>query len=420
MDSPHDLDAERSVLASCMHSPDAITTATGMLTGDDFYKPAHEAIWNAITTLVDSGEPADEITVLNRLMADGNAAHLPALQDVIGGYITAANVRSHAKAVREHATRRRVIQAGMRAIQLGQGMEADPREIADTAAAEMTAAARPTVEDVPTIHDQINATLTELESTDPPLWQWPWLDMRHLLLPPRPGQFVLFAARPSVGKSVTLVDIARDVAFRQGQPVVLFSLEMGATEVMLRIIAAEERIPLTRLQTKDLTEDDWAKVARATVKIAASPLTIVDAATVGLTEVRAKVREHRPVVVLFDYVQLAKTRRGDRREVLEEVTRGLKILAKEERVTVVSAAQVSRPPKGREADPPKLSDLRETGALEQDADTVIIIHRPDMDDPESPRAGEVDMLVEKQRNGPRGARTLAAQLHYSRFVDLAA
>lgn len=420
MESPHDHDAERSVLASCMKTPAAYTTAAGMISADDFYKPAHEAIWHAITTLVDAGEPADEITVLNRLLADGNGAHLQALQDVIAGYVSDGHVHAHARTIRDHATRRRLIAAGTRVVQLAQGMEGTPGQIADTAAAEIDAAARPTVEEVPSIHDQINDALNELESDSPPLWQWPWIDMRHLLLPPRAGQFVLFAARPSVGKSVTLVDIARDVAFRQHLPVVLFSLEMSATEVLLRIIAAEERIPLTRLQTKELTTDDWAKVARATSMVAQSQLTIVDAASVGLSEVRAKVREHRPVLVLFDYIQLAKTRQGDRRQVLEEVTRGLKVLAKDEQVTVVSAAQVRRAPQGKEADPPKLSDLRETGSLEQDADTVVIIHRPDMDDPESPRAGEVDMIVEKQRNGPRGARTLAAQLHYSRFVDLAA
>jgi replicative DNA helicase len=420
LEAPHDIDAERSVLASCLHSPKAITTATAILTGNDFYRPAHEAIWDTITTLIDAGDPADEITVMNRLLADGNATHLTALRDVVDGYISAEHTRAHALVVRDHATRRRVIAAGTRAVQLGQGMEANPREISELAAAEMTAAARPSVEEAPSIHDQISEALSELESDTPPLWQWPWLDMRQKLLPPRAGQFVLFAARPSVGKSVTLVDIARDVAFRQGKPVVLFSLEMGATEVLLRIIAAEERIPLTRLQTKDLTQDDWAKVARVTAKIAASQLTIIDAAEVGVAEVRAKVREHRPVVVLFDYVQLAKTRRGERREVLEEVTRGLKVLAKDEGVTVVSAAQVRRAQQGREADAPKLSDLRETGALEQDADTVVIIHRPDKEEPESSRAGEVDMIVEKQRNGPTGTVTLAHQLHYSRFVDLAA
>lgn len=420
MESPHDDSAERSVLASCMKTPAAYTTAAGIISADDFHQPAHEAIWHAITALVDAGEPADEITVLNRLLTDGNGTYLSALQAVVTGYVSDGHVHAHARTIRDHATRRRLIAAGTRVVQLAQGMEGTPGQIAETAAAEIDAAARPTVEEVPSIHDQLSAALTELESDAPPLWQWPWIDMRHLLLPPRAGQFVLFAARPSVGKSVTLVDIARDVAFRQHLPVVLFSLEMSATEVLLRIIAAEERIPLTRLQTKELTTDDWAKVARATSMVAQSQLTIVDAASVGLSEVRAKVREHRPVLVLFDYIQLAKTRQGDRRQVLEEVTRGLKVLAKDEQVTVVSAAQVRRAPQGKEADPPKLSDLRETGSLEQDADTVVIIHRPDMDDPESPRAGEVDMIVEKQRNGPRGARTLAAQLHYSRFVDLAA
>lgn len=416
-----DVDAERAVLGSALRSPTAATTAAGMLTAADFYRPTHEAVWAAITTLRDAGDPVDTITVADYMRATGTLpVEGPAF--VFDCYEAGRPeaVHAHARIVADLSTRRRVVLAATRAMQVARGMEGPAGDIATTAAEQMTAAVRTTTA-APTIVDQVKATLDELEGEEAAQWQWPWLDLRDLLLPPRPGQMVLFGARPSVGKSVTLLDIARDVALHQGRPVVLFSMEMSSTEVLQRLIAAEARIPLSRMQTRDLDETAWARIADVTARLMAAPLTIVDSADASVGDMRRAVREHRPVVLLVDYIQLARTDPSirDRRQALEDMSRKLKVLAKDEKVTVVAAAQLRRPPQGREIDPPSLSDLRETGALEQDSDTVVMIHREDMEDPESPRAGEVDMLVRKQRNGPRGRVVLAAQLHYARFVDMA-
>lgn len=417
-----DADAEMAVIGAAMHSATATAEATRIVRATDFYQPSHEAAWTAITELVDAGNPVDMITVTAHMRANGT---LPAAGPVFifdcyqAGQPEA--VHAHARIVADLAARRRVVTAGIRSVQLAYGLEAAPRDVATMAAEEMTSAVRTAVSDTPTIVDQVTEALDELEGQAVSEWDWPWLDLRDLLLPPRPGQFILFAARPSVGKSVTLLDIARDVALRQGKPVVLFSLEMASTEVLHRLIAAEARIPLTRLQERELDDTAWARIADVTARIMEAPLTIIDSAEASIGDIRREVRDHKPAVLLVDYIQLAKTNPAikDRRQGLEELSRKFKVLAKEEKVTVVSAAQLRRAPQGKEAEPPSLSDLRETGSLEQDSDTVVMIHREDMEDPESPRAGEADMLVRKQRNGPRGKRTLAAQLHYARFVDMA-
>lgn len=421
---PHDLDAERSVLASCMHSPAAVKEAVGILAADDFYRPAHEAIWAAIVGLYEAGDHVDEITVMSRLMTDGQAAHARALPEVATAYVAAVAVRSHAMVVRDHATRRRVIAAGTRAIQLGSGLEDSPYELAEVAAAEMLAAARPTEDSTPTIADQVAAALDAIEDTATAGWDWPWHDLSRILIPPAPGQFILFAARPRVGKSVALVDIARHVALKRGLPVVLHSLEMSATEVLHRIIAAEAKVPLSHMKDPDLrpTEDEWDRIAKTMARITESPLHIIDNPTVGLPDVRASIREHQPAVVLFDYFQLGRTNPAikERRVALEEMSRGFKILAKETGIPIIAAAQVNRDSTKRSSGAPMLSELRETGSLEQDCDTAVILHRDDAEEPECERAGEMDLIVAKQRNGPQGRAILAHQLHYSRLVDMAA
>jgi replicative DNA helicase len=204
--------------------------------------------------------------------------------------------------------------------------------------------------------------------------------------------------------------------------VVLHTLEMSATEVIHRIISAEERIPLDKIKQNTLTPEEWARVATATQRILESPLTIIDDPSAGIPEMRASIRKYRPAVVLFDYFQLGRTNpaQRDRRQALEEMSRGFKILAKEEHVPIVAAAQLNRKSQDRTDKQPMLSDLRETGSLEQDCDTAVLLHRDDAEDPECARAGEVDLIVVKQRNGPQGKAVLIHQLHYSRLVDMAA
>jgi len=422
---PHDLDAERAVLGAALTSAAALAEVTGIVTGADFYKPAHEATWAAVVALHDQGRPVDTITVVARMQEDGTLHRFGgplAVHDLAASVITAANAGYHARIVLEHAARRRLIAAGTRIVQVASGAEATTSDLVATALDELTAAARPTRLDTPTLVEQVNAAIDAIETSQSCGWNWPWTDVRRVLVPPAPGNFVLFAARPGVGKSVTLIDLARHIAIHCNLPVVLHTLEMSATEVIHRIVAAEERIPLDHIKQNTLTDDEWGRVAAAVQKIVSSPLVIVDDPTAGVPEVRASIRTHRPAAVLFDYFQLGRTNPAvkDRRQALEEMSRGFKLLAKEEQVPVIAAAQVNRKSQDRTTKVPMLSDLRETGSLEQDCDTAVMIHREDVEEPECERAGEVDMIVAKQRHGGQGRAVLVHQLHYSRFVDMAA
>lgn len=423
MNQPHDPQAERAILAACLATPKAITETRPLIQGDDFYDPNHELIWTAITTLADRGQPVDAITTAAALDEAGVLARIGGpitIANLLGEYVTAANVGYYARIVRDRATRRRMIAAGVRITQGATSMETPPQDLVTAAQAELTAAHRPAADDI-TLADQVTTAIDAIEGTETAGWSWPWADLRSVLIPPAPGQFIIFAARPGIGKSVGLVDIARHVALRHGLPAVLMSLEMSATEIIHRILAAEARVPLDHIKQNQLTRDEWDRVATATQALMQAPLTVLDDPSAGLAEARHAIQAHRPAVLLFDYVQLAKTNPAtrDRRQALEEVSRGLKILAKQERVPIVVAAQVNRKAADRPDRTPVLSDLRETGSLEQDCDTAVLLHREDAEDPESPRAGEIDLIVAKQRNGPTGKVTLIHQLHYSRFVDAA-
>lgn len=421
-DLPHDPQAERAVIAAALTSPKALGEVLPIVEADDFHIFAHETIWQAITHLADTGQAVDPVTVPARLAETGDlhrAGGHVGIIDILSTQLTAANAPYHARIVKDRATRRRLVTAATRIGQAAAGYEEPTEDLVTTALTEISAAHRPG-SDAPTITDQVWQAMAAIEETTTAGWSWPYLDLRRVLLPPAPGQFILVAARPGVGKSVTLVDIARHVAIRHGLPVVLHCLEMSATEILHRIMAAEARVQLDHIKLNRLTPEEWERLGKATQAIGQAPLTILDNPAAGLAEVRHSIRSHRPAVVLFDYVQLAKTNPDtkDRRQALEEVSRGFKLLAKQEQVPIVAAAQLNRKATERQDRAPAMADLRETGALEQDSDTVVLLHREDVDDPETSRAGEIDLIVAKQRNGPTGKVALAHQLHYSRLVDL--
>jgi replicative DNA helicase len=414
--------AERAVIGAALTSPTSVRDACAILTPEAFHHLPHEWAWAAIRGLYDQGSPVDAITVAAAMRRDGTLTKAPPtlLPDCIGEGRSEA-VRAYARIVADCHTRRRIVTAATRSILLAEGMEAAPKDLLNTVIDELAAAGQSAIGDAPTLPEQVTDAVDAIEGTQTAGWSWPWPDLGRILLPAAPGQFILVAARPGVGKSVCLVDIARHVAIDQNQPVVLHTLEMSTREVIHRILAAEGRVQLDHIKRSILTEDEWGRLAQASQRLSAAPLTIIDSPTAGLGDVRASIRQHKPVVVLFDYFQLGRTNPDvrDRRLALEELSRGLKITAKETGVPIVAAAQVRRKPQGHEAEPPVLSDLRETGSLEQDCDVAVMLHRLDVEDPVCERAGEIDLTVAKQRNGPTGTATLVHQLHYSRFADMA-
>jgi len=227
-----------------------------------------------------------------------------------------------------------------------------------------------------------------------------------------------------MGKSTLGMDLLRSASIKHGMASVMFSLEMGRSEITMRLLSAEARILPTHLRTGQMTDDDWNRLARKMGEIAEAPLFIDDSANLSMMEIRAKARRLKQrndlKLVVVDYLQLMQSTRRveNRQQEVSEISRSLKLLAKELDVPVIALSQLNRGPEQRADKRPQMSDLRESGAIEQDADLVILLHREDLYERESPRAGEADLIVAKHRNGPTKDVVVLSQLHYSRFVDM--
>jgi replicative DNA helicase len=240
------------------------------------------------------------------------------------------------------------------------------------------------------------------------------------------GQMVIIAGRPAMGKSTVALDIARQAAFKDDRTVAFFSLEMGAVELGQRVMSAEARVALHHIRSGTTTDDDWARIARISERMDTDRLVIDDRPNLSLTQIKAAARRIQQRqgldLVIIDYLQLIQStgrRAESRQQEVSDISRGIKLMAKELDVPVIVLAQLNRGPEQRADKKPMTSDLRESGSLEQDADLVLLVHREDAYEKESPRAGEVDLILAKHRNGPTATVTVAAQLHYSRFVDMA-
>lgn len=239
-----------------------------------------------------------------------------------------------------------------------------------------------------------------------------------------PGQMIVVAARPAIGKSVLGINVATHAAVHHQMAAVIFSLEMSRNEITMRLLAAEAKVPLTRMRSGKMDEQDWQKLASTMGKVAEAPLFIDDSPNMSLMEIRAKCRRlkqrHDLKLVVIDYLQLMSSgkRVESRQQEVSEFSRALKLLAKELEVPVIAISQLNRGPEQRGDKKPQMSDLRESGSIEQDADVVILLHREDAYEKESPRAGEADLIVAKHRNGPTDTITVAFQGHYQRFADM--
>jgi replicative DNA helicase len=288
------------------------------------------------------------------------------------------------------------------------------------------AAARRTGEPPTGVADEMAALLEDLEN--PPAARAgvapPYKDIQHLVASFLPGELIVVGARPSVGKSTLGVDAARSAAIGQGVPTVVFTLEMPKRQVLQRITAAESRVSLKSVIDLAVTPADLERVTQAGVRICQAPLTIDYAPGCTIERIRATLRGMSRAVpaglVVVDYLGLMRGPRAEsRQQEVAAMSGELKIMAGEFGVPIVLLSQLNRNPEQRADKKPALADLRDSGAVEQDADVVILIHREDAQNPESPRAGEVDLIVAKNRNGPTGVATVASQLHYARFVDMA-
>lgn len=431
---PQDIAAEQSVLGAMLLSKDAIADVVEVIRETDFYRPAHQVIYGSILDLYGRGEPADAVTLSAELTKSaeisriGGASYLHTLVSMVP---TAANANYYARIVREQAILRRLVEAGTRITQMGYSGTGEVDDIVDRAQAEVyEVTERRNSDDYLPLSAVMNEALTEIEAIsnrDGEMVGVPtgFTDLDSLTNGLHPGQLVILAARPSIGKSTLGIDICRAASIKHGLTSVIFSLEMSRNEIVMRLLAAEAQVSMHHMRTGTMTDTDWTKLAQKMGTVNDAPLFIDDSPNLTLMEIRAKCRRlkqrHDLRLVVVDYLQLMTSgkRVESRQQEVSEFSRSLKLLAKELDVPVIAISQLNRGPEQRQDKRPMLSDLRESGSLEQDADMVVLLHREDFYERESPRAGEADFIVAKHRNGPTATITVAFQGHYSRFVDMA-
>lgn len=433
---PHDMAAEQSVLGGMLLSKDAIADVIEVIRPGDFYRPAHQAVYDAILDLYGRGEPADPVTVSATLDRRGELKRIggpPYLVTLTQTVPTAANAGYYAEIVAEKAILRRLVEAGTRIVQYGYaGADGqDVAEVVDRAQAELyDVTERRSSEDFMPLEDILQPTMDELDSIASrggislgvPTG---FTELDELTNGLHPGQMIIVAARPGVGKSTLGMDFMRSCSIKHGLASVIFSLEMSRTEIVMRLLSAEAKIKLGDMRSGRMSDDDWTKLARRMSEISEAPLFVDDSPNLTMMEIRAKARRlkqrHDLRLVVVDYLQLMTSGKKveSRQQEVSEFSRSLKLLAKELEVPVIAISQLNRGPEQRTDKRPMVSDLRESGSLEQDADMVILLHRPDAFERDDPRGGEADLIVGKHRNGPTATITVAHQLHLSRFVDMA-
>ena len=431
---PNDIAAEQSVIGAMLLSKDAIADVVEVVREGDFYRPAHQTIYSAILDLYGKGEPADAVTVAAELAKSGDIARIGGatyLHTLVSMVPTAANGGYYGRIVREQAILRRLVEAGTRIVQMGYTGTGDVDDMVDRAQAEVyDVTDRRTSEDYLPLRDIMGEALNEIEAISNRGGEMigvptGFIELDKLTNGLHPGQLVIVAARPALGKSTLGLDICRAASIKHGLASVIFSLEMSRNEIVMRLLSAEAQVPLHHMRAGTMSDGDWTKLASKMGTVSEAPLFIDDSPNMTLMEIRAKCRRlkqrHDLRLVVVDYLQLMTSgkRVESRQQEVSEFSRSLKLLAKELEVPVIAISQLNRGAEQRTDKRPMLADLRESGSLEQDADVVVLLHREDAYERESPRAGEADFIVAKHRNGPTATVTVAFQGHYSRFVDMA-
>ena len=440
---PHDLDAEKSLLGAMLLSSDATSTGLSKVKVEDFYRQAHQRIFTALLALYGKGEPCDVVTAAARLESTGELEQVGGksyLLDVVNTVPLAGNVAKYADIVKRMSLLRRLILAATHIAAIGYEAPDDIDDVIETCEKEIFAV---TNERVETTFRPIDELLTagwkhleELYERQEHLTgvTTGWSELDRLLAGLHRGDLVILAARPSVGKTAFALNLAVNAA-RSGVAVGVFSLEMAAEQLVMRILSSESRVDGQKLRTGRLSDSDWKPLMDAMGRLDGCDLHVDDTAALSIMELRAKARRmfrgKKDGLIIVDYLQLMQpsARRSENRQVeIAEISRGLKILAKELNVPVLALSQLSRAIEQRADKRPMLSDLRESGAIEQDADVVMFIHRDtykrddtgfEDDHPadNQPPKGTAEIIVAKHRNGPTGTTNLIYHEPYMRFVS---
>jgi replicative DNA helicase len=421
-----------STLGGMLLSKDAVAVVLEMLHGEDFYYPKHEIIFTAINTVFGRAEPIDVIMITEQLTRDGNLAKVGGasyLHTLESSVPTAANASYYAGIVADKSVLRKLVQSGTRITQLGYAAEGEPTELVNEAQMDIFAIGRASgAHDALVLADAVKIAVDEMEiqakhakeGIEVPTGFRELDDVTNGF---QPGQLVLIAARPGLGKSTLALDIARASALRSKVPTVFFSLEMSASEISQRLLSAETSVPLSQIRkAKLLNADSWKRINSVQAGIGETPLYIDDSPNLTLSEIRAKCRRLKAQrgikLVIIDYLQLLTSGKKveSRQQEVSEFSRALKLLAKELEVPIVALSQLNRGPEQTQDKRPLLSHLRESGSLEQDADIVLLLHRERQLE-QGQNTNDAEILIAKHRNGEMRDVKVIFEGHYSRFSD---
>ncbi|HEX2032294.1 MAG TPA: replicative DNA helicase [Actinomycetota bacterium] len=431
---PHNLEAEQSVLGAMMLSGEAIAQVTDQgLRSDDFYKSGHRQIFDALANLYARGEPVDAITAVEELRRRGTldpaggALYIHHLVETVG---TPASAGHYGRIVSEHALLRRLISAASQVVQGAYDIPEDPDGFADLAEGLIYGVSRRHARDeIVALSELVHRSMEDLERlherTGLVGLATGFRDLDDLLQGLQRGNLVIVAARPGIGKSSLVTNVARNVAVGGG-PVAMFSLEMSRMEIGMRVLCSEARVPQDRVRKNMVAAEDWGRIVEAAATLDRAPLYIVDSGNVTILDIRSKARKLAArseglALIIVDYLQLMAShqRVESRQQEVAEISRSLKLLAKELDVPVIAVSQLNRDPERRTDKRPQLADLRESGALEQDADVVMFIHREEVYSDDPAVKGVAEAIVAKHRNGPQGKVTLTFRSDLTQFLNYA-
>ncbi len=431
---PHDIDAEQAVLGSMLTDKDAVAEAIETLKEEDFYRDDNKAIFEAVLNLYSKSEPVDIITLKDELESMGKFEqvggfeYLANLPDKVP---TTANVQKYIKIVEEKSLLRNLIKTANEIIDLGYSSTEDVEDIMDKAERKIfDIMQRKSQKGYTPIKDVLVESFTKLEElynrkqhiTGVPTG---FVELDYKTAGLHGSELILVAARPAMGKTAFALNIAANAALRGNVPVAIFSLEMSKDQLVNRILCGEAMVDSNKVRTGKLEEDDWVKLAGAIGPLSESEICIDDTPGISIMEIRTKCRklkmEKNIGLVVIDYLQLVQgsnKRSGSREQEISEISRSLKILAKEINVPVIALSQLSRAVEQRPDHRPMLSDLRESGAIEQDADIVMFLYRDDYYNKESEKKDIAEVIIAKQRGGSTGTVELLWMGNYTKFVNL--
>ncbi|WP_410208246.1 replicative DNA helicase [Fusobacterium sp.] len=428
---PSNIEAERSVLGGIFLKPDVFGDIIGFLTPEDFYKNAHGMIYEAMRDIYNTGTKIDAVVVANRLKKNEEFDELVGdqlLYDIVTGVPTAANVLEYAKIVKEKSTLRKLGDVGTKIVELAYEGYEEVDNILDKAEGLIfKISENADSKDLVSLKDVIADEFVRLEK----VYQNKGIatgissgysDFDQMTSGFHESDLVILAARPAMGKTAFALNIALNAAMKSSKAVLLFSLEMSSSQLLQRLLAIEAGIGLQKIRNGFLDPDDWGKLGLASMKLSNSEINIADLPNVNVLEIRAIARRLKAAgkldMIIIDYLQLIRgsSSKGDnRQQEISEISRALKGIARELDVPVIALSQLSRAPEMRADRRPMLSDLRESGAIEQDADMVIFLYRDDYYNEESEDKGITEVIIGKQRNGPVGTVKLRYFHEYTKF-----